>query len=272
VDVFDALAAKLGKRGTVTFDEARMIANFVNVTTGRGSLGGVEAAGNTLATYFFAPRYVASRFQFLLGQPLWKPLAKGNMRTTSLLAQEYAKALGGLAVFYGVFSLIRNLSDDNDPKKPTFDWNPLSSGFGKVRMGNTYIDPLSGLSQTAVVLNRIIQGVYETVSGKKGSIPKKKVPNEGITEYNLLSFVRSKLSPGIGAGVDIALGKNVVGEKVTPGSVATRMVAPLGLKDIYDTMLEQGIPKGTALSILTILGMGMQNYDAKKKRAKVGVR
>lgn len=52
-DVFDALVDQLGRGGQVTLEEARVIANFVNASTGRGSLGKAEAAAVPLATVVF---------------------------------------------------------------------------------------------------------------------------------------------------------------------------------------------------------------------------
>jgi hypothetical protein len=43
------------------------------------------------------------------------------------------------------------------------------------------------------------------------------------------------------------------------------MVVPMSFSEAADTLEEQGIPKGTALTILMLFGMGVQTYDSKKK-------
>jgi hypothetical protein len=46
--------------------------------------------------------------------------------------------------------------------------------------------------------------------------------------------------------------------------VAVRMVTPLALSDVFDSMKEQGVAGGTALSLLAIFGMGVQTYQSSE--------
>ena len=79
-------------------------------------------------------------------------------------------------------------------------------------------------------------------------------------------FGRTKLAPVPSLVADVLnRGENVVGEPLTPESVAKGLVVPLSLQDINQTMNEQGVPMGAALGVLSIFGMGLQNYDDKKK-------
>jgi len=73
------------------------------------------------------------------------------------------------------------------------------------------------------------------------------------------------LAPVPGAIVNIRQGKNVVGEPNTPMSIVNDLVGPLAPNDIYEVMQDQGIPKGTAFSLLAILGVGLQTYDPEKR-------
>lgn len=250
-DSFDAMAASLGRGGKVTLEEARAISNFINVATGRGDLGRANAAATTLNTVFFAPKYAASRFQLLAGQPLYR----GNARTRQLIAKEYAKFLIGATVIY---ALARMAGSDN------LETDPRSSDFGKIRFGDTRVDPLAGLQQVTVLGSRIATGESKGGTGKvnpiRGDVPFAK----GDASANIGRFLRTKLSPAIGTGLDLAAGRNVVGEKVTPASAAVNLVTPLTFRDIYDLMQEQGVPRGTALTILSLFGMGVQTYDTKK--------
>jgi hypothetical protein len=56
---------------------------------------------------------------------------------------------------------------------------------------------------------------------------------------------------------------NVVGQKETPASMAGSLVTPLSLEPVATTMQAQGIPLGTAMSILSVLGVGMSTYGPK---------
>ncbi len=76
-------------------------------------------------------------------------------------------------------------------------------------------------------------------------------------------FLRSKLAPVPGSVVNVLAGKDVVGKPVTLTSEAKRSLTPLAMSDILKTMEEQGVPRGTALSILSMFGMGLQTYEDK---------
>lgn len=265
-DVFDSLVGTLGKKGAVTDAEARVIANYVNASTGRGSLGFAEKAAVPLATVFFSPRFLASRFQLLSGQPMWG----GTGRTRGLIAKEYARAALGLAVVYGMSKLVGR--DDAE-----IGTDPGQADFGKIRIGNSRIDPLFSMSQTARFTYKEGAEVANSVKRMAGyNVPKKKFGDPDAADI-LGRFLRTKLAPVPGAALDVATGKNVVGEPQTllPYSVdqaltgkshAGNLTIPLSIRDVYEAMQDQGVPKGAALGILAAFGMGFQAYEDKKKQ------
>lgn len=255
-DSFDSMAQNLSKKGTPTEAELKAISNYINTATGRGSLGMKENALVGLNTVFFAPRYVASRFQLLAGQPLYR----GSAATRIMIAKEYARFLVGLGTVYSL-----GLMAGGD-----IEFDPRSSDFGKIRFGKTRLDPLAGISQSTVLVSRLITGETKTIKGKILPIRGEKVPyGASSTEDILARFLRSKLSPVVGTGVDIFAGENYIGEPVTITSVPQGLLEPLATKDILEAMIEQGIPEGAALGILAIFGMGLQTYtenEFKRRR------
>lgn len=255
-DAFDAMVATLGKRGTISEAEAKVVANFVNAATGRGNLGRFTQASTTLATVFFAPKYVISRFQMLLLQPLWR----GNLSTKTAIAKEYARALTGLGVFYGVSNLALNGLIGPPGKEWNIELNPRSSDFGKIRIGPTRIDPLAGFQQAAVLMSRLATGETKTIKGKIQPIRGKVRYGREDSADVIARFLRTKLSPPLGTSMDVLSGKDVVGQDVTPQSVASRLLIPLSYQDIYDAMIAQGIPEGTAMGLLSLFGMSVQTY------------
>ena len=100
-DSFDAMAAKLTATGKPTIGEAKLISNFINVATGRGKIGVHDNVAVGANAVFFAPRYVASRFQLLAGQPIWSSIAKygDTGAARKLIAAEYARFLAGQPSF-----------------------------------------------------------------------------------------------------------------------------------------------------------------------------
>lgn len=250
-DSFDAMANSLARDRELTPTEAKAIANFVNVATGRGDMGMKQNALVGLNTVFFAPSYVASRFQLIAGQPLYR----GTARTRLAVAKEYGRFLTGAAVVYALATM-----DGGEVES-----DPRSSDFGKLRYGNTRIDPMAGLLQTSVLLGRLGAGETKTTTGKIVPIRGKNVPYGGSTSAEVVGrFLRSKLSPALGTGLNILAGKDVVGQPVTPESTARNLLIPLSLQDIYATMEEQGVPRGSAMGVLSIFGMGLQNYETKR--------
>lgn len=275
-DTFDALAATLGRSKVLTDDEGNAIANFVNVATGRGKLGFSKQSSQSnnplLNEIFFAPRLVASRFNLLAGQPLYG----GSNRTRKLIALEYARFLMGVAVVYGLGYLARQEDDDKKNKDKPFlnlDWR--STDFGKMRFGNTYVDPLAGLAQVTAFTGKMVTG--EKLSGKGDVRPLRedlsdnldltndKTKGPGYGQDDMLTvlgrFLRTKLAPVPGAVISASTGKDPSGQATTPGEQAVNLVTPMSLRNVVDVMEENGVPRGTAIWMAELFGMSVQYRD-----------
>jgi hypothetical protein len=251
-DSFDEMVATLGRDKPLNQMEMEAISNYINVATGRGNLGKAAAGAEVMATVFFSPRLLTSRFQLLAGQPLYS----GSARTRIAVAKEYGRTLMGLGAVFGLGALAGG----------TIETDPRSSDFGKIRFGNTRIDPLMGLSQITVLLSRIASGETMTTKGEIHPI-RGKVPYGGTTTAGVIGrFVRTKLVPWLGTSIDVATGQNVVGEPVTLGSATLNTMVPLSFKDVYDVMLDNGVAAGTAITLLSIFGMGVQNYEDRQRK------
>lgn len=287
-DSFDAMAAGLAKTETLTPEEGKTIAGFINVATGRGKIGMSENAGEVLNTVFFAPRLVASRFQLLAGQPLYG----GTPRTRKLIAQEYARFLIGASVAIGLAGLMK----DDEDETPLLVLDPRSADFGKVRFGKTFLDPLAGLAQVTTVFSRLASGETTTAKGVKPlraqytltdlrralgeDIDPHKLGKDGELPFGSSSgadvlgrFLRTKLAPVPGAIVNLLSGKDVTGQSVTPLETAAQMVTPMSFNNLLDIMEEQGVERGTAITMLGLLGMGVQHRggdEAKEARDALG--
>jgi hypothetical protein len=267
MDMFATFMETLTKNGDPTLAEAQTIANFVNVATGRGSLGALEHAAVPLNTIFFAPRYVASRFQLLLGavtSPVKAVVGPKELRAANaLIAKEYGRYMIGLGALYALFSALGELFD----KEVDIETNPTSSDFGKVRIGNTRIDPLSGISQVTVLLSRVVAGkTKSTTTGLTIPLRGSKKGFNKSTIGTIGNFLRSKLSPMFGTIGNLIEGEDVVGQPVTPISTFVNLTVPLSLREIRDSIQEQGVPTGTAVSLLAILGMGVQTYGVALRK------
>jgi hypothetical protein len=252
-DVWRALRSSLDKP---TEAQDKQIAQFVNEATGRGGLGPLERAAIPLGRLLFSPRYLASRIQVAVGHSMWG----GDMATRRIIAKEYAKFLVGLGVYYSALNLALS---GNDKKKPVVTFDPRSPDFGKVKLGNTRLDPLAGLSQVIVFGSRTATGERMNAAGKVLPI-RGKVPFGGQKWTDVAAtFARSKLHPIPGAIVNLFDGTDLAGKEATLLNQAANMVVPLTYVDIYQALEEQDLPEGVALSLLALLGEGLQTYKPK---------
>jgi hypothetical protein len=246
----------LKKGSEPTPEEIKAVADYINIATGRGDLGKFNQAGTMLNTVFFAPRLVASRFQILAGYPY----LTASGRTKALVLREYAKFLAGAAVVYALGSLAQD--DDDEP----IETDPRSSDFLKIRFGDTRVDPLSGLIQATVLLSRLASGEKKQASGKIVPIRGADVPYGADDSFDVMgNFVRTKFSPIVGSAVNVVTGKNVVGEPTDVTEELKRMVIPMSLMEMKETLEAQGVPEATALIMLQLFGMGVQTYTPGKK-------
>lgn len=257
-DVFDSMVDSLAVGGKVTNAEAKVIGTYTNVATGRGPLGPFEPAAKALSWTFFAPKWAISRFQYLLGYPLYSNFSENAPRARALIAKEYARFVAGMGVAVGLATLA-GFDLEKDPR---------SSNFGKVKVGNTRLDFTGGLAGTARLLS---QTLTLSTKNQKGQI----VPLSGVRPFGrdnyadvLARYIRGKLAPAPGAALDLLSGTDVVGQPVTPASRAGGLVTPLYARDVYEAMIDLGIERGTVVSLLGLLGMSMTTYDPKAPRQR----
>lgn len=231
--------------------EIKSIAEFVNDATGRGKLSNKRLdAGLELARLaLFSPRLYLSRLNLLSMRPIRRA---ASARQRKQAAVELGRFAAGLAAASGLAWMLGAEIEVEDPKKADFGKFRFPS---KTDVGDTRIDMTGGLSQYITLAARMGSGEITDTSGKT----KAQNPVDTFTR-----FLRNKLNPPVGAAVDLIVGKNAVGEPTGLQEAAARMVIPLSVRDIVETMKAQGIPEGTAISILGLFGAGVQTYGPKK--------
>lgn len=263
-----AAGESLGKDG------GKAIATYVNESTGRGGLGKHgEPAAVFLSRFMFSPRYLASRIQYATGHSLF--MMPGSIGVKKVIAKEYARTLIGLGLYYTML----NWYFTKDGKKPTVETDARSSDFGKVKVGETRIDPLAGVAQIATFGKRSWTGELKNLKGEVYPIRQKIVKNElgevmpsrGRVPYGkpdwtdvAKNFARTKAHPVPGAIANLLSGTDLVGNVVTPEGETLKLAAPLTYVDIYQALKEQDLSDGAAMSLLAFLGEGLQTHKPKK--------
>jgi hypothetical protein len=132
--------------------------------------------------------------------------------------------------------------------------DPRSSDFLKLRFGDTRLDFMAGMAQVTTLIGRIYAGERKD---SDGDVSKANGWN------TLIRFMRSKLAPVPGLGADLIARKDFRGQPIEPGKMAANLFLPLAFKDIYTSMTEHGIDKGTALAMLSVFGVSVQTYGGK---------
>lgn len=270
---FDAMAKWLGADATDA--DLKAIANYVNVTTGRGGASlnplGFEKATPFLNNAMFSPRLVASRFEYLLGQPIAKFGGKKqpiSMKTRALIIAEYAKFASAMGTLYGLSTLAGGKVGSES----------TASEFGKVRVGDTRIDFAAGLVQPLVFMNRIIRGKYTssagnvTEFGKQPGDPGYRFGSMTATD-TIAQFARSKSSPTVGTAWSLADRKDFMGKPYNLKRALVDLTVPITMSDIAEELTRQGgWDKESSMVLLNLIGIGVQRYDQtgdEKQKAKM---
>lgn len=283
--------------------EVEVLGKYVNVASGRGSLGALEKVAPELNQLFFSPRWVASRLQFLTSRladtaggvgrkATGRPAVEGDAMRLQI-AREYARYVIGVSTILGSLKAAKEMApgtkEEKDRQMEIFGNGDMkSTDWGKVRIGATHFDLMSGLGQQMVLADRLLtQSTYQ-----KGKLVKlgQKVPGsptKAPTSLDLIgTFGRSKLAPvpgliaSVGANEDVPayrkapkwegpqLGVDVTGNPVTPVSAVAGLTTPMLFRDVYEAARLDGAPMAVAVGIASALSTSTSTYQSGKPRPK----
>jgi len=248
-DVFDLGAKELHRAGYTEMsnpEQFKGLADWINMSTGRGSLGKTgNQAVPFLNNVFFAPRFMASRLGVLAtaGTGGYATLPKGVRMI----------AMKDLASYTAVVTTMLTLAKLGGAK---VEADPRSTDFAKMQVGKTRLDLLGGLQSW---VRFAAQAMSQQSKSPTGQMEKRPLWDSISQE------TRKKLSPTVSIPIDLKQGKNAVGEIVTPKTVAIKAVTPLIAQDFYEAISQEGA-KGGAMAVPAIFGAGVQTYTPRSKR------
>jgi len=241
-DVADRLIKWAGPNATD--DDLKVIGNYINVASGRGgkSIHLEGKIAESLNNVFFSPRFVASRFELALGQPLMTAQGKlgRSLKARGLVAQQYAATIGTVG---SILALAKHMNPDmntTDPTKPDY-MSP--------KVGDTKIDVLAGLRQTINLGSRLLD----------------KSQSNYDKERALGKFARSKLSPAAGTAISLYSGKGFNNENYSIKNALVDLVSPLSLQELVDGAAKDGWNRDDFLGLLNFLGFNTQTYKPKQE-------
>lgn len=247
-DVFDDLIAK-NPHAKTDLVAARAIADYVNNASGRGNLGKFEAAAKHFNEMFFSPRLMKSRFHMM--NPRNLAFSRPEVRN------EYLKSMGLLA---STWITAAKLAEYGGAE---VSWDPESSDFGKIKIGNTRIDPGAGFQQPLVLMYRLTKGVPQKLLYGEGRYSESPLRTAGS---DALNFLEGKLSPNARLVSELASAER--GKKpFEVGDQALKSVAPIVIQGFSE--LAQEDPDLLPLIGLDALGIGISTYEKGKKRSRL---
>lgn len=259
VDIFtqyyNALRAD-GIQGKELETELESYAKFINNASGRGSLGPLESSALILNSVFFSPRYVASRFNMM------NPVFYAKM--TPKVRMEALKSVGAyIGIVSATIALWVASGDDDDDKKDLFtiELDPRSSDFGKVKWGDTRFDLWAGFQQWVRLFAQFATGERKTLEGELVKLGEGYKADDRVDIIN--KFVRSKFSPSLATGVNLASGKDMIGQPVTVKDELVKLTIPLYMSDMKEVYESDGWGRATATALPAIFGVGVQTYSMK---------
>ena len=247
-DVFDDLIAK-NPHAKTDLVVARAIADYVNNASGRGNLGKFEAAAKHFNEMFFSPRLMKSRFHMM--NPRNLAFSRPEVRN------EYLKSMGLLA---STWITAAKLAEYGGAE---VSWDPESSDFGKIKIGNTRIDPGAGFQQPLVLMYRLTKGVPQKLLYGEGRYSESPLRTTGS---DALNFLEGKLSPNARLISELASAEK--GKKpFEVGDQALKSIMPITIQGFSE--LAQEDPDLLPLIGLDALGIGVSTYEKGKERSRL---
>ncbi len=275
MDNFDALVDKAIRIGTdpetkglAAIDDprknlvlAKQIATYINNASSRGSLGKLEPVAEVFNSVFFAPRRIAATLHMMNFYNYLNPNVPGWIR------REYLKSLGSIVGSWGIFAGLAALGG------ASVVLDPDNADFGKIRFGNTRINPSAGFASyiTAFarlrpnLLNQIYPGLgggfTSSTSGKHYELGSKFGGQDA--DSIIMTLFKNRENPLFRYLYGMA-----TASKLSPflyGDETLKSFMSMTLKDTIEIIKED--PNLLPITIpSSILGADVQNYEGGKKK------
>jgi hypothetical protein len=259
------------------------LALFINASTGRGKwISGHGFIPNIMRHTMFAPRFTLSRIEtpFRLMQFLLKkgPFENVSNEARGVMAKRISRNLG-FAMSLGVMSMVLGGEDWKENIDNFF--NPESSDFLKLRVGDWHIDLLGGIPTTMRYIIPLAFTPTSAISGNWDEVLQWK----DQSGRHLTRMLQNKLAPLTSTMLTMFSGKDYRGRDISDdvdGAWAVllhrfvfpsmKMVTPISVEntaiEAWEDMTQE--QKTTLQRLgpiaLDLVGVGTQHYDPNKGR------
>lgn len=233
--------------------ELESIGKMVNSLTGRGDLGPVgEKSAKVLNNFFFSPRNLKSNIDMLTAHQLQRGVTPFVRKEA---AKNLVKVIGGTAAV---------LATANALKPGSVEWDPRSSNFGKIKIGNTRFEVSGGMASIITLASRL--ATDSTKSSSTGRVTKLNSGEfGGRTSWNVIQdFIDGKLSPLASTFKQWKTGTDFQGNKTTPAGLAKNLIVPLPVTNYQELKNDPKSANDLASMIADSLGIGTNTYSGQK--------
>lgn len=225
------------------------LGRVINSLTARGRFG-KYGESPIVKLLFWAPRMIRGNWDVLTahtGQDI-APFARKEAR----------KNLLKVVTITGLIMLMINAFDDD-----AIEFDPRSSDFGKIKIGDTRFDITGGAASLVTLATRFAAGVLGKGAVKSTStgIVTKMGAGYGKTSPLdvLINFSTNKAAPVASILLDIAQLEDFEGKPVTPLSALERVTVPLSVSQAID--LKDNASADRVMGVLTnLLGISSSSY------------
>lgn len=245
--------------------QAESLGNLINSMTGRGTAG-LGKLGKTTNTILFSPKFLQANLDTLTAHVFDKNVTVRDKAEAGKNLLKIIASIGGTLW----------VADKLNPG--SVEWDPRSSDFGKIRIGDTRFDITGGMASIVTLVSRIgipfvEDGMFAggVKSSTTGIIASQKDFN-GRSALDLLgAFAENKLAPLAGTLVDILKKEDFNGDPYTmqalkedPADVSWRLikglVVPIPLGSAQKNFEKYDASTALAISIVDGLGFGTNTY------------
>jgi len=240
----------------LTTRELESIGRLANSQTGRGDSLSKSQKPGLLNNLFWSPRNLRAYVDILT--------IHAFDREFSAMARKQA-AINLLRYISGA-AFILALADWIDDDSVT--WEPTSSDFGKIKVGNSRFSVGGGAAVLVVLASRLVKRSYvSSTTGEEKSLDSGKY---GALEGRdlVFNFLENKLSPAASMALAVINNKSWEGDKLTVPQMANDALTPMIIQNAIETGNVEDSANILAVLIAEALGVGVQTYSPKEPKGK----
>lgn len=257
-DLYDLLADQAKSNGKDVLDQKEFIepiGKLINNLTARGSWGKHRGESRVTRLILWAPKMLMANINTLVGVDYWTNLRNPTARREAGL--NWLKVIGTTALIMAVASA---LGGDDD----WVEWDPRSTDFGKIKIGDTRFDITGGMGSIVVLAARIITGKKKSattgiVQGYTG---------DSVRQSRLDAFVQfliNKTTPPMGIVRDWLEGKTPTGERFTPEGAIYRAMTPIAVQN-FIKLKDSASADRLAGAIVDVFGINTSSYSDSERQ------